>query len=135
MLGGKYRLERALASGGMGSVWVARHTRLEADVAVKLMSRAIGTDRSSVARFEREAKACAQLSSPHVVGVHDFGVEDGTPYMVMELLRGEDLGSRVDRVGRMTLAEAIGIAVPRSGNCGIGVFATGNSSVGEPCSG
>jgi len=112
MLGGKYRLEQALASGGMGSVWVARHTRLDADVAVKLMAREIGQDASSVARFEREAKACAQLQSPHVVGVHDFGVEDGTPYMVMELLRGEDLGTRIDRMGHMTLAEAAAIAVP-----------------------
>ncbi len=112
LLGGKYRLERSLAAGGMGSVWVARHMRLDAYVAVKLMGTEIGQNPTSVARFEREAKACAQLQSAHVVGVHDFGVEDGTPYMVMELLRGEDLGDRIDRIGRMTPVEAAAIAVP-----------------------
>jgi serine/threonine protein kinase len=112
LLGGKYRLERALAAGGMGSVWVARHERLDALVAVKVLSGAIGLEPSSIARFEREAKACAQLQSPHVVTVHDFGLEDATPYMVMELLRGEDLGDRIDRVGHLSLAEAVAIAVP-----------------------
>src|SRR5262245_31166251 len=108
-IGGKYRLERSLAKGGMGSVWVARHEQLDALVAVKFMDPSLADTTAAVARFEREAKAAAQLSSPHIVRVQDFGVDDGTPFMVMELLRGEDLATRLDREGRLSLGAASAI--------------------------
>lgn len=111
LVGDKYRLERSLAGGGMGSVWVARHVKLDARVAIKFIARELLGTPSALARFEREAKASAQLSSPHVVKVHDFGIEDGMPFMVMELLEGEDLGTRFDRVGRLSLGEAADVAV------------------------
>src|SRR5262249_23753605 len=61
-------------------------------------------------RFEREAKACARLKSPNIIQVHDYGIEDGTPYIVMELLDGEDLGTRLERVGQLHPAAAAPIA-------------------------
>lgn len=105
VLGSKYRLVRRIAGGGMGSVWLARHLSLDAEVAVKLMSPLIADTPTALSRFEREAKASAQLKSKHIVKVQDYGIEDGTPFMVMELLEGEDLGQRLTRVGKMSIAE------------------------------
>jgi serine/threonine-protein kinase len=107
---GKYRLVRCLADGGMGSVWQAKHVALDADVAVKLMSPLLTDTPSATARFEREAKASAQLKSPHIVKVQDYGVEDATPFMVMELLSGEDLGDVIARDKRLPLARMAHIA-------------------------
>lgn len=105
VIGGKYRLDRRIGSGGMGSVWVARHLVLGAEVAVKLMSPDLAGTELGLARFEREAKASAKLKSHHIVRVQDFGVDDGTPFMVMELLEGEDLGERLKRDGPLSVGE------------------------------
>ena len=99
----KYRLERPLARGGMGEVWIARHLQLDTAVAVKFMDPSFAASSDARARFEREAKSSAQLRSPYVATVHDYGVEDDTPYIVMELLDGEDLSARLRREGRLTL--------------------------------
>ena len=112
VIAGKYRLDRPLAQGGMGSLWVARHLQLDTDVAVKLMGSAYADSVDARTRFEREAKACAQLRSPHVVQVHDYGVEDETAFLVMELLEGEDLGSLIRRRGRLTVLETVRVLVP-----------------------
>ena len=111
IIGGKYRLVRRLAGGGMGAVWLARHQTLDSDIAVKLMSPALIDTPTARSRFEREAKASAQLKSPHIVRVHDYGVEDGTPFMVMEALEGEDLGERLDRLGSLALPEVASLAM------------------------
>src|SRR5689334_4567318 len=103
LVAGRYRLEGALARGGMGSVWVARHTQLDVRMAIKFMDPAMASSTEARARFEREAKAAARLQSPHVVQVHDYGVDDEIPYIVMELLDGEDLGQRLKRVFRLSL--------------------------------
>ena len=100
---GRYRLERALARGGMGSVWVAQHTQLDVHLAIKFMDPTFAASNDARSRFEREAKAAAKLQSPHVVQVHDYGVEDNTPFIVMELLVGEDLGDRLKREKRLSL--------------------------------
>ena len=105
LLGGRYRLERPLAEGGMGEVWRAWHVKLDIPVAVKRMSPALAVSDSARARFEREAKAAARLSSPHVVEVYDYGVEDDAPYIVMELLEGQDLAGRLEATGRLGVAE------------------------------
>jgi eukaryotic-like serine/threonine-protein kinase len=110
VIAGKYRLERELASGGMGSVWVARHLQLDELVAVKFMSDALPALGDARARFAREARAAALLRSPHVVAVLDHGVDDDVPYIVMELLSGEHLGDRLKRVRRLPLREASSIA-------------------------
>src|SRR5580693_2995101 len=101
ILAGKYRLEHPLATGGMGSIWVGRHLQLDVRVALKFMDGVTGH-----ARFEREARWAASLRNQHVVQVLDYGVEDGTPYLVMELLVGEDLGERLTRERRIPLAAA-----------------------------
>ncbi|WP_437307490.1 serine/threonine-protein kinase [Sorangium sp. So ce388] len=97
---------RPLGQGGMGSVWVADHLTLGSQVAVKFMAPEIARSPGFAERFRREAMAAAQLRSPHVAQVFDHGVtEDGLPYIVMELLEGEDLKSRVSRHGPIPMHE------------------------------
>jgi eukaryotic-like serine/threonine-protein kinase len=106
IVGGRYRLQRVLARGGMGSVWVGWHTQLDVPVAVKFMDPLLAADPAARERFEREAKSAAQLRSPHVVQVLDYGVENDRPFLVMERLEGEDLRDRLRRVGRLSLESA-----------------------------
>lgn len=103
LVAGKYTLELPLARGGMGSVWVARHRDLGTAVAIKFMESVFVASADARARFEREAKAAAHLDSLHVVQVQDYGVDRGMPYIVMELLKGEDLSTRLTREGRLSL--------------------------------
>jgi serine/threonine-protein kinase len=104
VLAGKYRLISLLGRGGMGSVWRAQHLDLDAPVAVKLIDPAIATSGEGLARFHREAQAAATLRSPHVVQILDRGVDGvtGQPFIVMELMEGESLASRLARQGRLT---------------------------------
>jgi serine/threonine-protein kinase len=102
LIGGKYRLERPLASGGMGSVWVALHTDLDVEVAIKFIQDNYASSPSLRARFEREARASAKISSAHVVHVLDYGLEGDTPFFAMELLNGEDLGTKLKREGKLS---------------------------------
>ncbi|MCC6524624.1 MAG: serine/threonine protein kinase, partial [Polyangiaceae bacterium] len=106
MVGGKYRLERLIARGGMGSVWEATHTQLDVRVAVKFMEPELASNADARERFEREAKAAAHLRSPHVVQVLDYGVDDERPFIVMEKLEGQDLRARLRGLGRMSLEQA-----------------------------
>ncbi|MEO7328098.1 MAG: serine/threonine-protein kinase [Minicystis sp.] len=103
IVGAKYRLETPLARGGMGAVWIARHIQLDVTVAVKFMDPACASSSLARARFEREAKAAASLHSPHIVAVRDYGVEGNSPYLVMELLKGENLSVRIHRERRLSL--------------------------------
>src|SRR5438552_3655165 len=90
------RLVRPLRRGGVGSVWVAEHLALHTDVAVKFLTAELAEDASSVIRFAREAAAASQVKSPHVVQILDHGVAEGkVPFIVMELLEGEDLTRRL----------------------------------------
>ncbi len=93
------RLVRKLGEGGMGSVWVADHLRLETEVAVKLIDPLLMKKHPSMKRrFQREATAAAKLKSPHVVRIFDHGeTDDGVPFIVMELLAGEGLDQRLAR--------------------------------------
>ncbi|MBW2459851.1 MAG: serine/threonine protein kinase, partial [Deltaproteobacteria bacterium] len=102
------RLVRLIGEGAMGSVWAADHLTLDTKVAIKF----IATDHREknreavLARFEREAKAAAQIKSPHVVHMYDHGVmDDGTPYIVMEMMEGESLGTRIRRSKPLEVAE------------------------------
>ncbi len=86
------RIVRRLGGGGMGSVWVADHLALRTQVVVKIMSPELTENAEAVARFKAEAGAAAQVKSPHVVQMLDHGVaSDGSPFIVMELLEGNDL--------------------------------------------
>lgn len=103
MVSANVRLVRLLGRGGMGSVWVAEHLSLKTLVAVKFMAENFAESPGAAARFEREAVASSQIKSPHVVQVFDHGIDaQGVPYIVMELLEGEDLGKRLATVGRLS---------------------------------
>jgi serine/threonine-protein kinase len=89
---GRYEIVAAIGRGGMGVVYHARDTLLHRDVAVKVMSVLAAGDPEMKVRFEREARAAAQLAHPNVVTIHDFGYhDDGSPFIAMELLKGRDL--------------------------------------------
>lgn len=105
VLAGKYRLVAELGRGGMGSVWRADHVELRSPVAVKLIDPALADTREGQSRFLREARAAGSLRSTHVVSVFDYGVDEGTPFLVMELLEGESLATRLEKRGRLPLAE------------------------------
>ena len=115
VLAGRYELEKIIGEGGMATVWRARDSRLDRPVAVKLLAEHISNDPEFRARFLQEARAAASFSHPNVVDVLDYGEEDGVPYMVMELVDGEDLRSRLKREGRLEPEEVarIGAGVAR----------------------
>src|SRR5262245_28216691 len=106
VLNGKYRVESLLGSGGMGSVWRATRLDLGTAVALKVMHMESSRTPEGVARFNREARAAASLSSPHVVRIIDFGVDAATelPFIVMELLLGETLDQRLKRCQKLPVA-------------------------------
>src|ERR1700729_2615368 len=110
-LNGRYRLEARIASGGMSTVYRAFDETLERQVAVKLMNREVSSDSDELERFRREARAVAQLSHPHVVGVIDAGEDDGRPYIVLEYVEGETLKERIRRMGRLPIPEAVAYAI------------------------
>jgi serine/threonine protein kinase len=105
IVAGKYALDRKLGQGAMGSVWSAEHLSLRSQVAVKFIDPHIASEPDALARFLREARAAASLRSPHVVQILDHGVDNGAPYIVMELLEGETLGARLRRRGSLAPAE------------------------------
>lgn len=110
VLGGKYKLERKLGQGAMGTVWSATHVTLGQRVAIKLISAEHAQSPDARARFSVEAKAAARLKSRHVVQVYDDGeTEAGTPYIVMEYLEGETLESRLEREKGVHLVDAVRI--------------------------
>ena len=94
IIANKYCLLFELGRGGMGTVWAADHLSLRSRVAVKMIEPRFASNPTARRRFEQEAQAAASLRSPHVVQVLDFGVDEGSPYLVMELLEGESLASR-----------------------------------------
>jgi len=111
LLDGSYEILRVIGEGGMGRVYEARHTRLHTKrFAVKLLHHELARQPEVVTRFQREAEAASALMHPNVVGVYDVNTSaDGRPYIVAELLEGEDLGGYLDRVGKLPAVEAVHI--------------------------
>lgn len=109
VLAGKYRVERVLGQGGMGVVVEATQLDLDRRVALKfLRTSALPEKSSALTRFEREARTIARLRGEHVVQVYDVGrLAQGEPFIVMELLSGEDLSAVLDREQRLPVATAI----------------------------
>ena len=98
VIGDRYRICEVLAWGGMGIVYRALHLELGSDVAIKTMRRELVNDDDAYERFVREARNTAQLTTSHVAKVFDFGrAQGGRPYLVMELLHGEALSTRMKR--------------------------------------
>jgi eukaryotic-like serine/threonine-protein kinase len=94
---GPYEVIALIGAGGMGEVYQARDTRLDRKVAVKVLAPELASDVEFRARFEREAKAISSLNHPHICGLYDIGREHDTEYLVLELLEGETLASRIER--------------------------------------
>ncbi|HTJ82044.1 MAG TPA: serine/threonine-protein kinase [Polyangiaceae bacterium] len=105
VLNGRYKLLRPLGQGSQAYVWVAEHLALGSQVAVKLIDPELAKQQDALERFTREATAAAKLRSAHVVQILDHGVEGDQPFIVMELLDGEDLFDRLEKRHRLTLAE------------------------------
>ncbi|MFD9702230.1 Stk1 family PASTA domain-containing Ser/Thr kinase [Lentzea sp. NPDC059081] len=108
----RYRVDAVLARGGMSTVYRGRDTRLDRDVAVKVMDPHLTADPAFVARFEREARAAAQLHHPAVVSVHDQGVDGDQVYLVMELIDGGNLRDLLNQRGKLAPAVALSILGP-----------------------
>ncbi|MGZ6296794.1 MAG: Stk1 family PASTA domain-containing Ser/Thr kinase [Candidatus Limnocylindrales bacterium] len=112
VLGARYRLVERLADGGMATIWRARDEQLGRDVAIKQLHREYGRDASFVARFRQEATAAASLSHPNIVSVYDLGADaDGSPYIVMELVEGQDLAHILRDRGALPVNPAARIAL------------------------
>jgi len=107
---GPYEVLAPLGAGGMGEVFRAHDTRLEREVAVKVLPTRLSQDPEALARFEREAKAVAALSHPNILAIFDFGRHDGTAYAVTELLEGETLRERL-KAGALPARKAAELAI------------------------
>ncbi|MFO0725349.1 MAG: protein kinase [Myxococcota bacterium] len=109
-LAGRYTIERALGRGGMGVVYEAKQPDLARHVAIKVLSESFAEKEVVVARFLREARTAAALHHPNVVGIHDVGrLEDGRPYLVMELLDGQSFWEIVQEGGALPAGRALGL--------------------------
>src|SRR6185503_21273555 len=107
---GPYEILAPLGAGGMGEVYRARDPRLGRDVAVKVLPRAVSGDPERQQRFEAEARAVGALNHPNIVTMYDVGVEGGIPYLVTEVLEGENLRALIDR-GPLPARKAVQIVV------------------------
>ena len=109
-LAGKYKIEKLIKTGGMGSVYRGRHVLMDKTVAIKVLRPALAGDDAVVARFSREAKAASKISHPHAVSVTDFGeAENGVVFLVMEYLDGRTLKDVIVKEGPLSLGRAVEI--------------------------
>src|SRR5262245_12206985 len=106
---GSYEILAAIGAGGMGEVYRARDTKLNRDVAIKVLPQVFASDAERLARFEREAQVLASLNHPNIAHVHGLEEADGTRAIVMELVEGEDLAQRLAR-GPLPFPDALPIA-------------------------
>lgn len=94
---GPYEIQAPLGAGGMGEVYCARDTRLNRDVALKILPPSLARDPERLRRFEQESRAVAALNHPSILAIFDVGQSDGSPFLVTELLQGESLRDLLDR--------------------------------------
>ena len=94
---GPYEIANAIGFGGMGEVYLARDTRLERQVAIKVIAASVADDPERLRRFLRESKTASALNHPNIAHVYEIGEQDGTHFLVMEYVRGEGLDRRSDR--------------------------------------
>ena len=106
LIANRFQLVRLLGQGGMGSVWVAWHTTLNIEIAIKFIDAALGARDEVLSRFAQEARTAAKIKSPHVVSIIDYGSDDWRrPYIAMELLQGETLADRLERDVQLPLRD------------------------------
>ncbi len=110
LFAGRFQIESLLGVGGMGAVYLAKHTVLNRHVAVKVIRRTLITDLTIAARFRREARAASRVEHPHIISVFDYGhTTDGRPYLVMEYVEGATLARVLAQSGPMSVSRALGI--------------------------
>jgi eukaryotic-like serine/threonine-protein kinase len=107
---GAYEVISGIGAGGMGEVYRARDTRLGRDVAIKILPESLSRDTDRLRRFEQEAQSVAALNHPNILAIHDIGAQNGTPYLVSELLEGSSLRHELDQ-GRLSTRKAADYAV------------------------
>ena len=111
LLNNRYLLLEQLGKGGMAIVYRARDTMLERSVALKVLRESYSRDQAFLDRFRQEAKAAANLSHPNIVTVHDFGLDKGQLFIVMEYIPGADLKTLIKQRGRFTPEEAVPLLI------------------------
>jgi eukaryotic-like serine/threonine-protein kinase len=111
LLNNRYLLLEQLGKGGMAIVYRARDTMLERSVAVKVLRESYSRDPAFLDRFRQEAKAAANLSHPNIVTVHDFGLDNGQLFIIMEYVPGTDLKTLIKQRGRFTPEEAVPLLI------------------------
>src|SRR6266404_4881282 len=107
---GPYEILSPLGAGGMGEVYRARDTRLDRAIAIKVLPAQLSSNPDLRARFEREARSISTLQHPHICVLHDIGHQDGVDFLVMELLEGETLASRLQH-GPLPIEQLLKIAI------------------------
>ncbi|HEX8026785.1 MAG TPA: protein kinase, partial [Candidatus Limnocylindrales bacterium] len=110
VLGDRYRLVELLGQGGMATIYRARDSQLERDVAVKVLRPEFGSDPEFLERFRHEARAAASLSHPGIVSIYDYGTDPVGPFIVMELVDGQDLATLLRRRGPLPPLQAARVA-------------------------
>lgn len=110
VLGGRYKLEERVASGGMGTVYIAIDKRLDRRVAVKLLGEHLAHDATYIERFRREARAAAALSHTNIAAVFDYGEDSGAHFIVMELIAAHDLAKILRNEGKLEPSRAVAIS-------------------------
>ena len=115
VLGGRYRLVELLGQGGMATIYRAHDNQLDRDVAAKLLRPEYGRDPEFGSRFRQEAQSAASLNHPNIVSVYDYGQDAAGPFIVMELIEGEDLASIIRRSGALPPRQAARIASDAAG--------------------
>jgi hypothetical protein len=113
LISGRYRLIAPLGEGGMATIWRAIDEQLDREVAIKLLRSQFGTDAGFAARFRQEARSAGSLSHPNIVPVYDYGTDasDGTQYIVMQLVEGDDLASILRERGTITTDDAVRVTI------------------------
>ncbi len=107
---GHYEISTLLGKGGMGEVWRAKDTKLGREVAIKTLPEEFAKDADRLARFEREARLLASLNHPHIAAIHGFEEDNGTPFLVLELVEGDTLADRLKR-GAIPVEETLKLAL------------------------
>jgi Tol biopolymer transport system component/tRNA A-37 threonylcarbamoyl transferase component Bud32 len=107
---GPYEIVASIGAGGMGEVYRAKDARLGREVAIKVLPASLTKDPDRLRRFEQEARAVAALNHPNILGIHDIGEQDGSPYIVSELLEGASLRAELEQ-GRFSARKAVDYAV------------------------
>ena len=113
LIGGRYRLIAPIGEGGMATIWRAVDEQLDREVAVKLLRSQFGTDAGFAARFKQEARSAGSLAHHNIVPVYDYGTDadDGTQYIVMQMVEGEDLASVLRERGYLSTDDSVRVAI------------------------